>query len=1274
MKFLRNTRKGRRSLVSLAVALCILIIPVQEVPAATPYTIASAGTISLATGRSPGKQLVYDGTYWWAFYQKSTGANTLYYAYSSDLQSWTETSTALGETVQNDGNEISLAYDMGINVVVVSYYATNRRYVRYMRGNISGTSITWSSNSYYVVATAQYGGSSGNPQRVLIDSSSKVIVLHDDGGGNGYPHRSTNNISTSFSDSQNDWSGIGTYQSGEGGDKLVGYQQSNFITDVGSQNYLLIMNDDGTNGTYQPYRGVRWNKWNGTAWVHLQGIYFDSTLTKQMTQNFSTVALSSNCIYHLGQNSDSTLGLYKFTDGSPGSWTSLTAPSWPTDGVKVGSPNSGSVALATFNGTELWAFVIRGDANNTISYNKYTVGTDSWDGWADLVTSSATRDFIQTPVSPATDTIPVIWTEVNGSNYDIKVATLSTPTAVTLTRFTATEYNGKVLLLWKTGYEASNLGFHVYREEDGILHRITPEMLAGSALLTGPSTRTAGHSYEWFDIVPEGNSSVRYWLVDVDLQGKHTWHGPVTPVFSRRPLPEKGQAMLLSELAKAPPDQGRAFFRRQALQSRLAKKVLRGGARFSHPGDGVGARSPLEVQWALAGGPAVKLYIQEEGWYRVTQSELVAAGLDTSVNPKYMQLFVDGEEQPIVVTGGKGGGFGPQDAIEFYGTGLDTPFTETRVYWLVVGTKPGKRINRTLPPFKKGGLGGFSFPFTVEKKPRAYYFAALKNGGGEKFFGPLVSATPVEQVLNVQHLDPAPPGEATLEVALQGLTAGAHQVKIFLNEMEVGMVSFQGKERGLARVPLSQSKLRGGENRLRLVAQAGEMDMSLTDFIRLTYWHTYTADEDALRFPGQGGKHLSIDGFQSSGIRLMDITEPKEIQEIDGVVKRWNGGFTVEFLVPGRGERTLLAFTDGRVQAPAALEANTPSRWHQAGQGADLVVIFHGDFLDSLKPLKALREKQGLSVTLIDVEDLYDEFSFGVKTPQALRDFIGRVQSSWQRPPRFVLLAGDASLDPRNFMGLGSFDFVPTKLLESDYMETASDDWFVDGNGDGLPEMAVGRLPVRTVAEAQTVVSKIVGYEQSEGGMKEVLLVADINDGEFDFEAASRNLVALLPADLKAGIIFRGRFEDDGDVRDQILGSINAGKLLVNYTGHGSLAVWRGGVFTSDDAEGLSNGVRLPFFVSMTCLNGFFQDPYMDSLAEVLLKAESGGALAVWASSGMTGPGAQEVMNNALFQLLFNGESLTLGEATRRAKAAVGDRDVRRTWILFGDPTTRLKY
>jgi hypothetical protein len=213
-------------------------------------------------------------------------------------------------------------------------------------------------------------------------------------------------------------------------------------------------------------------------------------------------------------------------------------------------------------------------------------------------------------------------------------------------------------------------------------------------------------------------------------------------------------------------------------------------------------------------------------------------------------------------------------------------------------------------------------------------------------------------------------------------------------------------------------------------------------------------------------------------------------------------------------------------------------------------------------------------------------------------------------------------------------------------------------------------LPVQTKEEAAIVVSKIVGYEKL-SKKNEALLVSDVNDG-FDFEGASEELRALLPAYLAVRKVFRGDFSSDAQAKGELLNGINQGALLVNFIGHGSVESWRG-ILTLEDAESLINGFRLPFFVNMTCLNGYFQYPYSETLAEALMKASGGGAIAIWTSSGLTEPDKQAVMNKELIKLLFGREPITLGEATVGAKSSVSDPDIRKTWILFGDPTTRLR-
>jgi hypothetical protein len=947
-------------------------------------------------------------------------------------------------------------------------------------------------------------------------------------------------------------------------------------------------------------------------------------------------------------------------------------------------------------------------------------------------------------------------TEYNNQNspptfiYSIGSEVSNAPNAVILASFTAVEYDEGILLEWKTGYEASNLGFNIYREEGGRRIQINPELIKGSALMTGAETRTAGFAYAWWDkssdqlsavsgqqdtgrrsavggqylafsIQHSALSTIRYFLEDVDLSGAKTLHGPVTPVFSHKPAPKKAQSMLLSQINRQGAG-GRAQgagkrsqepeLRTKNLGEKIKAKnvnrytllgktnndsritnnaalgagaranvvvssvdeghgTLQAGQAYRIPSDRPNA-TPAARQRAIAAAPSVKIFIQEEGWYRVTQPQLVAAGLDPGVNPRLLQLFADGEEQPINVRGGSDDRFAPQDSVEFYGTGLDTPFTDTRVYWLAEGMRSGKRIPR-IGEDAGDRVSSLSFPYTKQKKDRTIYLAALRNGDAPNFFGAVVSETPAEQILKVSHLAPSPPGNAELEVSLQGVSAGAHQVKITVNGVVVGTMDFQGQALKAERFPLVQSGLVEGDNTVTLVVEGLSSDVSLVDYIRLTYWRTYTAEEDALRFTANGGDFLRVNGFSGSSVRVMDITNPHRVIEVEGQVSANAEGYSIRFRVPGHGSRTLLAFVDEGAKNPAALAANQPSNWHQADRAVDLLIISYGLFLESLEPLKTWRESQGLSVAIVDVEDVYDEFSFGTKTPQSLKNFFLHSKSSWQNPPRFVLLVGDASFDPRNFYGAGSFDFMPTKLVDTYYQETASDDWFVDFDEDGLPDMAIGRLPVRTPEEAAAVIAKITGYEQSAGSMTDVLMVADMADEAGNFPASSRQVEALFPEGLTLTEVFRDEFPDDVQVRNALLSSLNQGPLVVNYMGHGTTQFWRGGIFGSDDAEALTNGLRLPFFIHMACLNGWFHDPFSEGLAEALLKAEAGGALAAWASSGLTMHAPQLVMNKELITLLFNGEGLTIGEAVKKAKEATTDADVRKTWVLFGDPATRLK-
>jgi hypothetical protein len=266
-------------------------------------------------------------------------------------------------------------------------------------------------------------------------------------------------------------------------------------------------------------------------------------------------------------------------------------------------------------------------------------------------------------------------------------------------------------------------------------------------------------------------------------------------------------------------------------------------------------------------------------------------------------------------------------------------------------------------------------------------------------------------------------------------------------------------------------------------------------------------------------------------------------------------------------------------------------------------------------------------------------------------------------------------LDPRNYLGLGHLDFVPTRIVATSSMMTASDDWFCDFNDSGFPTIATGRLPVSTQDEARIVVGKIAAYEgQSTNGpwTGQALMVADNNDTE-NFTQDTQAIQAQLPSNLSVTDVFTSTL-GGATARQEIIAGINSGQLLVNYLGHGSETQWSGdNIFDDSAATALTNGSQLPVFLIMNCLNGFFQDVYQQALAVTLMTAPDGGAAAVLASSGLNQSTPQNKLDKLIIRDALSPSRPPLGESIRKAKSQIGDAGVRRTYILFGDPAMRIK-
>lgn len=197
-------------------------------------------------------------------------------------------------------------------------------------------------------------------------------------------------------------------------------------------------------------------------------------------------------------------------------------------------------------------------------------------------------------------------------------------------------------------------------------------------------------------------------------------------------------------------------------------------------------------------------------------------------------------------------------------------------------------------------------------------------------------------------------------------------------------------------------------------AAGGQADLSFIDRIRVTYPRSYRAQDDSLNF-SIGANTALVKGFSTSATRVVDITQPNSLRELAPKISRV--GESYEFWISGTGSagatRNLIAIADTLVGQPLSVSADQPSDLTALLADVDMVIISHGDLRQSVEPLAAWRRTQGLKVAVVDIEEVYDEFSYGSHTPEALRDLLAWTASHSVKPPRCVLLVGDSSWDPR---------------------------------------------------------------------------------------------------------------------------------------------------------------------------------------------------------------------------------------------------------------------
>ncbi len=474
----------------------------------------------------------------------------------------------------------------------------------------------------------------------------------------------------------------------------------------------------------------------------------------------------------------------------------------------------------------------------------------------------------------------------------------------------------------------------------------------------------------------------------------------------------------------------------------------------------------------------------------------------------------------------------------------------------------------------------------------------------------------------------------------------------------------------------------------------GSIDAICLDWIELDYEARLIPQDDmtAFNLPAlNDAANLKLGpGFSGPPLRL--FSEDGLLIETDPAALASEGSSLLP-CKPEWGGRAFRACGPAAFNSPKAIRPGYKNPLPTLRQAPEYLIITHRRFLGPLEPLAAQRRKQGLDTMLVDVESIYDAYSHGLFSPQALRDFLDglfRLPSANGTGLKYVFLVGDATHD---YYGLkqGTPNLVPTHHSDTtgiltDYAPTvALDQYFVLGPGGGeVPKAALGRLPSTDPEVVRAYVDKVIAFEAAESTppdwARHAVLLAT-----HEFTGYTQQI---------EGGILRGRPvthikgthnpADAPELQAELLSAINAGCGLLYFAGHGGHYVWRMGeateessLFTKEDMASLTNRGQYPIGFTSTCFSNLFDAtprPYYTADSGVgvyfVEAANSGGVALIGHTGKVTLMAGHQFCERVMRAMVEEGVA-RLGAAFLAAKQQY-NAPVHRGIALIGDPALYL--
>ncbi|MFA5972620.1 MAG: type IX secretion system sortase PorU [Lentimicrobiaceae bacterium] len=741
----------------------------------------------------------------------------------------------------------------------------------------------------------------------------------------------------------------------------------------------------------------------------------------------------------------------------------------------------------------------------------------------------------------------------------------------------------------------------------------------------------------------------------------------------------------------------------------------------------------------LAQGNWYKIQLDQTGIYKITYAEIQAMGVNmATINPNTIRLFGNGggllpeansvsryddlTENSINVVTANAGVFAPGDYILFYGTAPDkitynkitrrfehtlNIYSDFTYYFLNFDGGTGLRIGDQEQPALAPTYTCTSFTDGVfYEKDKLNFISSGKDWFGER----MDAGSPVFELPEFTFPNVSSGKLASIRYQVAARSENITGFTVNVNGVPVGYPSFGTFGNYNYAIDRTESKdISIGTEKVKVAFQynGGGTSLGWLDWVELNVPRNlkFTGGQMAFADPLSVSPG-SVTDFQlqasSTKVNVWEVTNPVNVKHVTTVLQ----GDVSSFVLKTDSLRQFVAWDNTKFLTVKFTEKVINQDLHGIAS-TDMLIVTNKDFLDQANRLaEHHRSFDGLKVTVVTNEQIYNEFSSGSPDIAAIRDFSRML---YQRPAvgnklRYLLLFGDGSYDykdrvPNNTNRVPTFE---TKESLNTVYSYASDDFYgiLDNNegndANGLIDIGIGRFPVNTAEEAKTAVDKCIFYavnsSASMGDWRNKLcFVADDGNSNTHFRQVEKQLCPLVEGIApvyNVNKIYLDAFKQVStpagqrcpDANTAIKTNVENGVLIMNYTGHGGETSWaEEGILTIRDINAWTNFKNMPVFMTATCEFSRYDDPMRESAGELVFLNPVGGGIALFTTTRLANSGTNIGLTLYFYDTLFskhNGEYPRFGEVIAYAKNKMGGNEAAlvRNFCLLGDPALRMAY